>query len=179
MDNALIIIENKNIDYFDLNQKDTWSIGRPHKENMPDIKLMCSTVSREHGSLRCMDGYWFYVDNNTKNGTLFNGKHIGSGYAGRIKPVMLGDGDILMFGCKAGAVLTQTTPWAIYLDHGYDGGYRTTDTAGRDTVIFTDGETPERLTFPKLGTIVRRGHGMAIYMGDTTYLLGNMRMASA
>ena len=32
--------------------------------------------SRKHGRFENMDGIWFYLDNNGKNGTVYNDKHI-------------------------------------------------------------------------------------------------------
>lgn len=179
MNNVLIVIENKKINLYALDEREMWKVGRPHKDNVPDIQLTDHSVSRKHGVFQCIDGYWFYIDNNKKNGTVCNGKHIEAGYGGRIKPVMLKDGDTFVFGCNTDASINQTTSWAIYLSQGYDAGCRVADTSGVNTVVLTDGEETESISNPKTGTVVKHSQGMAIYMGDITYLLGSMRIATA
>ena len=96
--NSLIIIEKGQLTAYTLDDRNVWEIGRPSKGNIPDIKLHSTTVSRKHGKFQNMDGVWFYVDYNGKNGTVYNQKHINPGINGRMKPVMLYDGDILVFG---------------------------------------------------------------------------------
>ena len=38
-ENSLIIIENGQIKTYDLDNKTEWYLGRPSKDNIPDIKL--------------------------------------------------------------------------------------------------------------------------------------------
>ena len=45
-----------------------------------------------------MDGIWFYMDENPKNGTIRNWKKLSSGLHGRVKPVMVSPGDVFVFG---------------------------------------------------------------------------------
>ena len=96
--NLLIVSENGRTQVYDLDTRSTWEVGRPYKEIDPDIKFYGKSVSRKHGRLQNIDGFWFYLDNNRKNGTRYNGKKIEPGINGRIKPVMLEDGDVLEFG---------------------------------------------------------------------------------
>lgn len=96
--NRLIVIENGQLISYDLDNKLVWEVGRPSINNVPDIKLHTLTVSRKHGRFQNMDGMWFYIDKKGKNGTVYNGKYITTGLKGRIKPVALKNGDILIFG---------------------------------------------------------------------------------
>lgn len=96
--NNLIIIENGQLTSYMLDDKNVWEVGRPSKENIPDIKLHSATVSRRHGKFQNLDGEWFYLDYNGKNGTVYNQKHIRPGINGRVRPVMLEDGDLFVFG---------------------------------------------------------------------------------
>ena len=90
-ENNLIIIENGQLTSYMLDNKNVWEVGRPSKENIPDIKLHSATVSRRHGKFQKLDGEWFYLDYNGKNGTVYNQKHIKPGINGRVRPVMLKD----------------------------------------------------------------------------------------
>ena len=47
-ENILVIIENGQIKTYTLDDKIKWEIGRPSKNNNPDIKLRSTTVSRKH-----------------------------------------------------------------------------------------------------------------------------------
>ena len=96
--NNLIIIENGQLTSYVLDDKKIWEIGRPSKENMPDIRLHSATVSRKHGKFQNVDGVWFYLDYNGKNGTVYNKKHITPGLKGNRKPIILNDGDTFVFG---------------------------------------------------------------------------------
>lgn len=73
--NNLVIIESGQLIEYALDDKNIWEIGRPTKGNIPDIKLYSTTVSRKHGKFENMEGIWFYIDYNGKNGTFYNHKH--------------------------------------------------------------------------------------------------------
>lgn len=45
-----------------------------------------------------------------------------------------------------------------------------------DLLVFMDGEKQIRLERPEKGTVVEGESGMGIYMGDMTYLIGDMRL---
>ncbi len=98
MNSILIVQEDDKTSRYQLDDRSVWEVGRPYKEIDPDIKLYLKSVSRKHGSFQNIDGYWFYLDNNKKNGTTYNGTRIEPGLGGRVKPVMLKDGDKLVFG---------------------------------------------------------------------------------
>ncbi|MBE5916010.1 MAG: FHA domain-containing protein [Pseudobutyrivibrio ruminis] len=95
----LLLIEEDNHEYrICLDNRISWSLGRPSNENIPDIILNSRTVSRKHGKFQNMDGIWFYLDFNGKNGTIYNDKLLEPGINGRMKPIMLKNGDEFIFG---------------------------------------------------------------------------------
>ena len=174
--NNLIVIENGQISTYSLDDKLQWNVGRPSKENNPDIKLYSVTVSRKHGSFRNMDGIWFYVDGNGKNGTVYNKKRINAGLNGRVKPVMLSDGDILVFGGGEEEVINSATIWAMFSNKELDNLWKVADTKGYEEIVFSDGRKENRYRKPDKGMVVNLENGMAIYMGDITYLSGNIEL---
>lgn len=170
----LIVIENGQISTYLLDDKLQWNIGRPSKENKPDIKLYSTTVSRKHGSFRNMDGIWFYVDGNGKNGTVYNKKRIKAGLNGRVKPVMLSDGDILVFGGGDEEIINSATIWTMFSNRDFDELWHVADTKGYEEVAFHDGHREIRYHKPEKGMVVNLEKGIAIYMGDITYISGNV-----
>lgn len=173
----LIVIENGQIKTYLLDDKLQWDIGRPSKENKPDIKLYSSTVSRKHGSFRNMDGIWFYVDGNGKNGTVYNKKRIKVGLNGRVKPVMLSDGDILVFGGGDEEVINSATIWTMFSNRDFDEIWCVADTKDYDEIGFCDGYKEIRYHKPEKGMVVNMEKGIAIYMGDITYISGNIKIS--
>ena len=117
--NRLIVIENGQLISYDLDNKLVWEVGRPSINNVPDIKLHTLTVSRKHGRFQNMDGMWFYIDKKGKNGTVYNGKYITTGLKGRIKPVALKNGDILIFGGGKEAIVNYKTIWAMFSEKDF------------------------------------------------------------
>lgn len=92
MENNLIVIENGQLNIYLLDNQVVWEIGRMSKEHTPDIPMHATTISRRHGRFQNMDGIWFYMDENPKNGTIRNWKKLSSGLHGRVKPVMVSPG---------------------------------------------------------------------------------------
>jgi pSer/pThr/pTyr-binding forkhead associated (FHA) protein len=172
--NNLIVIESGQIRVYTLDDKMAWELGRPSKDNNPDIKFYSPTVSRKHGKFQNMDGIWFYLDYNGKNGTIYNHKHIETGLNGRIKPIMLKDGDIFVFGGGAEEVINCKTVWAMFSENCFDDQWRVVDSKGYKTVSFVSEEGETKMTEPAKGTVIRRNSGIAIYMEDLTYLIGDM-----
>lgn len=175
-ENNLIIIEKGRLRCVSLDDKQVWEVGRPAGDNIPDIKLYSSTVSRKHGKFHNIDGVWFYVDLKGKNGTVYNGKHITSGRNGRVKPVMIKDGDIFIFGGGEEAVINSKTIWSLYTTRFGNKTWRTEDTKGMSVLVFSGGECKIKMEDPAKGTVVEQENGMAIYMGDITYLTGNINV---
>jgi hypothetical protein len=117
---------------------------------------------------------WFYLDGNGKNGTVYNNKHISAGINGRIKPIMLNDGDVFIFGGGEEAVINYKTIWAMFEANGRDERWRVVDTKGMSSLSFSCGDDIVKYECPAKGTVVKNNNGTAIYMGDLTYLSGDM-----
>lgn len=173
-ENTIIVIEEGQLKTYTLDNRLGWEIGRVTKDNNPDIKLHLNTVSRKHGRLQNIDGIWFYMDHKGKNGTIYNGRQIKSGIKGRVKPIALQNGDELIFGGGDEAVISYKTVWALFLTSTIDDAWRVEDTKGISKLVVSDGEDTTMMEFPPKGTVIEKESGMAIYMGDVTYLLGNI-----
>lgn len=74
MKNNLIVIENGQLNTYLLDTRLVWEVGRMSKDNIPDITMHATTISRKHGKFQNMDGIWFYMDYKTTNKTLQNGR---------------------------------------------------------------------------------------------------------
>lgn len=175
--NNFIVIENGLLTTYQLDNKTIWELGRPSKNNIPDIRLHAITVSRKHGRLQNMDGVWFYMDYNSKNGTVYNNKRMQLGRNGRVKPVMLSDGDIFVFGGGEKAVVNCKTIWAMFVTKDFDDCWRVADSKGMTTLKLADKEAATVLENPDKGTVIEKDTGIAIYMGDRTYMIGDMELA--
>lgn len=175
-ENELIIIEEGHIMSYLLDDKNIWEVGRPSKNNSPDIKLKSTTVSRKHGRFQNMEGIWFYVDYNGKNGTVYNKKHISVGINGRIKPVMIEDGDVFVFGGGEEEVINHKTVWGLFITRDFDKNWRVVDTKNYSMIQFTTSDNTIVLEQPQKGTVIDKRDGIAIYMGDLTYLNGQMEV---
>lgn len=176
--NSLIVIENGQLSSYDLDNKLVWEVGRPSRDNSPDIKLHSLTVSRKHGKFQNIDGIWFYLDKNGKNGTVYNGKRIAVGIRGRIKPITMKNGDVLIFGGGEEALINCKTIWAMFSERSFSERWRVEDTKGLERIAFTDGYDTTKLEKPEKGTVVEKEDGIAIYMGDITYLAGDISVMS-
>ena len=86
------------------------------------------------------------------------------------------DGDVFIFGGGEEAVINSKTIWALYTTHSIDGRWRIEDTKGMTEFTFCDGSQVIKVEKPMKGTVIRRDFGIAIYMGDITYLSGNIRV---
>lgn len=175
--NQLIVIENGQLDAICLDDKPHWEVGRGSPDCRPDIRLHSLTVSRKQGRFQNMDGCWCYVDySGKKNGTYHNQKRLSKGLGGRVKPVMLSDGDTLIFGSGDSPVLNGKTTLALFYTKSMEGQWRASDTRNVQQLEFFDGVQLIRLEKPVRGTVVEQENGIAIYMGDITYLLGKTQL---
>ena len=175
--NNLIVIENGQIKTYLLDDKLQWTVGRPSAENIPDIKLYSLTASRKHGKFQNMDGIWFYVDANGKNGTVYNKKRIKLNKNGKIKPIMLEDGDILVFGGGDEEIINSKTIWAMFTEKAIDEFWKVNDTKGYKGIVFYSGNKEVKYHKPDKGLVVSMENGIAIYMGDITYVSGNIEVS--
>ncbi|MBE5922967.1 MAG: FHA domain-containing protein [Lachnospiraceae bacterium] len=174
--NNLIVIENGKLNTYLLDNKNVWEVGRPTKDTKPDIPCHSGTVSRRHGRFENMDGIWFYLDNNGKNGTVYNDRHIDAGRNGRIKPIMLSDGDVLIFGGGEHAAINSRTIWSMFSTRYYSSNWSVVETADKGIIVISDGNNVTRCENPVKGTVIEQEQGIAIYMGNITYLLGEARL---
>lgn len=85
----LVVLEKESIFSYPLEIKKRWEIGRYVPGNAKDIELKSMIVSRNHGTITCVDGKWYFTDSGSKNGTYYNGIKTGS------KALQLKNGDIL------------------------------------------------------------------------------------
>lgn len=177
--NNLVVIENGQLSSYFLDDRLSWEVGRESKDNLPDIRLHSTTVSRQHGRFQNIDGIWFYLDKMGKNGTVYNGRHITPGLGGRVKPILMKDGDILIFGGGEEPVINCKTIWAMFSERLIDERWRVEDTKGLRKLSFTDGNRSTIYNEPVKGTVVEKDNGIAIYMGDITYLAGDIRVTGA
>ncbi len=174
LENNLVVIENGKLTSYELDNKLKWTVGRDTPEKSPDISLSTLTVSREHGYFENKGGIWFYMDNYGKNGTVLNGKHLIEGLGGKVKPVMLADGDVLIFGGGEQAVINNKTVWAMFTEHNHGYEWRVEETKGYNELSFLSLGQEKTFDQPEKGTVVRLENGVAIYMGDITYINGDM-----
>jgi hypothetical protein len=139
----------------------------------PDVFRHCQQKTwkiRQSGRLLVLCGRLW------KNGTVYNGKHIETGRGGRVKPILLSSGDIFFFGGGREAIFSPQTIWARFSTDSYSDTIQVEDTMDEDLLVFMDGEKQIRLERPEKGTVVEGESGMGIYMGDMTYLIGDMRL---
>lgn len=177
--NTLVVIEQGNIKTYSLDDRLKWNVGRPSKENMPDIRLHARTVSRQQGCFENVDGIWFYVDSFGKNPTFLNGKKIEKVFGSGIRPVLLEDRDVLIFGGGDRPDINPKTVWAVFFERMIDDSWRVEDTNGIEKLSFSDGSHSEVFKNSHIGMIIDNENGIAIYMGDITYLNGNINVTAA
>ena len=171
--NNLVVIENGQLSVYELDGKLSWEIGRLSKQNKPDIGLHSLTISRKHGKFENMDGLWFYIDYQGKNGTVYNNRKVTGGIHGRVRPLMLKDGDVFVFG---GPVVSENTAWVLYSQNQMSVHWRVEDTKGLPLLSLAEGSSITTLNNPALGTVIKKQNSIAIYMGNITYLCGNISL---
>ena len=78
------------------------TVGRESESHFSDIKMKSKIVSRDHGEFifEEMDGVYYYRDNNSLNGTFFNGVKLEKLNERGTKAVKLSDGDVLRIDCN-------------------------------------------------------------------------------
>ncbi len=174
--NNLLLIENGQLKNYFLDSKIKWDVGRATKENRPDIAINIATVSRKHGRFQNINGVWFYVDYNGRNGTIYNHKQVGTGMNGRIKPLLLHNGDTFVFGGGQEEVINCKTVWGMFMENSYPEEWRVVDTKDLKSVVFISEGKDTTLVAPKKGTVIEKENGIAIYMGDLSYINGDMKI---
>ena len=89
---------------------------------------------------------------------------------------MLKDGDLFVFGGGEQQVLNYKTILGLFLTKVYGEDWRVVDSKGYSTLRFLTGEDMETVNSPEKGTVIKKEKGIAIYMGDVTYLAGDIEM---
>ena len=174
--NILIVIENGQLHTYHLDKKNTWEIGRVTQMNKPDIALHTMTVSRKHGRLENMDGIWFYLDYNGRNGTVCDNKHVDAGLNGRVKPIILKDGDVLILGGGNDAAIGERTVWMMFTVASYDDIWRKEYVKSREHFLLQNEEDIIEWERPVNGAVLMRRTGIAIFMEDIIYCVGDMNI---
>lgn len=127
--------QNAILNVTDGNQSGSWDLGKFNKSVITigrskdcDIQLNNPKVSGHHGQFYNQNGYWFYQDNNSTNGTIVNGK--------KVQQVNLNSGDVMIFDTVPGVdslridvnlmqipdQFQQNTPPGIYPDQQFRNG---------------------------------------------------------
>ena len=83
----------------------------------------------------------------------------------------------MIFGGGEQPVINSRTIWAMFSEYSFDDRWRVEDTKGLVRLSFSDGSSMTRLDRPKKGTVIKKEDGMAIYMGDVTYLAGDIAVS--
>lgn len=78
------------------------TLGRDAKDSKCDIRLASKIVSRNHGEIiyEDVEGIYYYRDNNSLNGTFYNGAKLEQLNEKGTRAVRLSDGDILRIDCE-------------------------------------------------------------------------------
>ena len=88
----LLIVEDDILRMEPLADRSCYTLGRGDA----DIPLDSFYASREQGSLRNVEGYWFYTDNpKNRNQTRYNGAVISRPMKGLRQPISIHSGDVL------------------------------------------------------------------------------------
>lgn len=110
---ALMIIDKKHKPYKVL-LRGNMTMGRANSESDRDIRLYSDIVSRRHGEFifNEAESCYYYVDNNSLNGTFINGAMLEKYDVRGSRPYKLSDGDIIRIDRTD---LEQTHPEAVLL----------------------------------------------------------------
>lgn len=130
----LVVLERGTISYYDLESKPRWLMGRATSSNIPDIPLSSPIASRIHGEFVMIDNQWFYFDLKSRNGTLHNGTKIRSGMNGRIRPIMLENGDILQIDRSKTDRTDPRGIWMLFSTESISGEWRYYSLVGKSSV---------------------------------------------
>lgn len=166
---CLVVVESGELTVYPLDDKAVWEVGR----SAQDIRLRAPLASRTHGKFKNNGGSWFYIDAFGKNGTSCNTKPIKPGLGGRVRPVLLKDGDVLIFGTRQGQP-TAKTAWALFSERPCAAHWDRIDTSGCQSVSVTDGVCLPKNLQP--GDVAQMTDGIAVCMGEVTYTAGHVQI---
>ena len=89
---------------------------------------------------------------------------------------MVSPGDVFVFGGGEDAVVSPATVWAFFRTRYYDAPWRAMDSRGCSKFLIVDGDIRMKLAEPEPGSVVECEHGMVIYMGALTYVIGPLKV---
>lgn len=130
----LVVLEQGRIRCYGMDSGNRWTVGRTTAQNTPDIPLASPIASRTHGEFVMIDGQWFYCDLGSRNGTLYNGVRIQSGLNGRVRPVMLENGDILRIDHSEAGRADPRGVWMLFSTENISGEWSYYSFVGKSTV---------------------------------------------
>ena len=175
MTHTLLIFENDTIRSIAFDEKDSWEVGRPTKDNHPDIALNSPTISRHQGRFLKQDMFFFYGDHAAKNATYRNDALLKPGLGGKIKPVMLEPGDQLIFGGSSSTGHGAHAIVTLFIDRPViEETWRIYETEPYHEFVFSYGKESKTKKDPKGTKVVQLHEGFAIIMGNKTYMNGKI-----
>lgn len=130
----LVVLEQGTVRCYGLDSRNRWTLGRVTKQNTPDIPITSPIASRKHGEFIMIDGQWFYCDQGSLNGTLYNGAKIQSGLNRRVRPIMLENGDILRIDRNEANKTDPRGVWMLFSTKSISGQWRYYPFAGKSSV---------------------------------------------
>ncbi len=171
----LLVIEDYAIKEYNLSDKEVWLIGRGTGENVADIDLATTTISRKHGKLEKQGNIWIYSDLNSSNGSVYNGNAMLGRLDGTYASEVIHDNDMLVLGSSS-PTITGRKVVVIYKKEIKEGKWRIIDTKGYAAIDIDDGDEVTALNFSKVGTIISKKGSVAIYLGDYSFALGDIKV---
>ena len=163
-ENNLVVIADKEITVYFLDDKLEWTIGSSDQENEVDIVFDMRQEKEQFGLLRNVDGFWFYQNTTDKTRIILNGLCIPNKQ--RNKLIMLNDGDIFQVEYKV--KMESKEVCAVYLMNHYPDGWHTINTYD----AFHKSLDKDEKMYPE---VVRDKDGVAIYMESYVCVSGEIR----
>lgn len=123
--------------------KDKMTFGRIYDGELCDITALSAIVGRHHGEfiLNEDDGAYYYIDNNSVNGTFVNGRKLEGNNSFGPRTARLVDGDILRVDRSAPEKPHHEAVIMIYCeDMRYDGHWRIFDSGKLVNITIGSGE---------------------------------------
>jgi len=170
---TFITIEDGELKTYQLEEKNSWQIGRATSSETPDISYSLGIVSRKHGSLEKIDSEWVYIDNNPTNGTTFNGQRIFKDANGTTPHIKLKNKDNFIFGGEKNGEFA----WGMFTNKTFVGQWRVMDTKGYPYFEYRTEKGAFVDHFPEVGKVLEWDNAMVIYMKDKTYLIGAIELS--
>jgi len=168
----LITIENGKLKVYAMDDRPEWIVGREAAGRRPDICLESMTVSRRHGRFVNKEGIWMYIDALGTNGTVLRGERL----KGRM-PWVLDDGDVFIFGAGSKKEPSGSSALAIFTERELDARWGAVDTEGSSKLTFSNENESISFDKPMPGQVVSMDGGLAVYMGEKTFVNGKIKVS--